>query len=132
MHYVDQCNAFGRHGSGSIWIAFNGLVTWIATHVMGINNLLVYADNSFKVAQASEFTYYPPYNKMMPTDQVQLLNLWTELCIPFKEKKQIFGSPLTVIGIEVNPNTMMFTLPAQSRLELIEHLLKFSTPLPSS
>ena len=30
QRYVDCCNAFGGHGSGSIWIAFNSLVTWVA------------------------------------------------------------------------------------------------------
>ncbi|KDR66781.1 hypothetical protein GALMADRAFT_29846, partial [Galerina marginata CBS 339.88] len=68
---------------------------------------------------------YEPFDKFMPADQVALMDLWTELGIPFKEKKQVFGSPLTIIGIEVDPNAMSFTLPQSKRLELLNEIEKF-------
>ena len=37
----------------------------------------------------------------MPADQVALLDLCSKLGIPFKEKKQVFGALLTVIGIDI-------------------------------
>ena len=51
-----------------------------------------------------------------------LLLLWDELGIPHKEKKQLFGSPLTIIGISVDANEMSFTLSEEAREKLIEEL----------
>ncbi|KDR64848.1 hypothetical protein GALMADRAFT_82606, partial [Galerina marginata CBS 339.88] len=129
---IDRCNAFGGRGSGSIWISVNGLVTWIARYVKEIPRLLVYSDDSYSICKASSLVKYDPFNKFMPADQVALMNLWTELGIPFKEKKQIFGAPLTIIGIEVDPNAMSFTLPQSKRTELIAEIEKFCSIPPHS
>jgi len=132
LRYVDRCNAFGGRASGSIWIAFNSLVTWIARNIRGINNLMVYVDDSFKITTADSMEYYKPFQKSMPKDQIDLMNLWTDLNIPFKEKKQLFGSPLTIIGIDVDPNKMTFSLPDYARQDLLEHLDQFCMTSPSS
>ena len=123
---------FGGCGSGSIWIAFNSLVTWIARHEKCIDNLLVYADDSFKVVEASSLVYYQPFDRYIPKDQVKLLDSWEELRIPFKQKKQLFGSPLTIIGIEVDPNAMTFTLPQTARTDLIHEIEEFCAFRPNT
>jgi hypothetical protein len=125
LRYVDRCNAFGNRASGSIWISFNSLVTWIARYIKGIDNLLVYVDDSFNVARASSCILYEPFNKLMPRDQVVLMDLWTELGIPFKEKKQVFGAPLTIIGISVDPNNLTFTLPEKGKADLLAQVEDF-------
>ena len=84
-------------------------------------------DDSCNIAYASSFIDYEPFNKHMPKDQVTLLNLWTELGIPFKEKKQVFGTPLTVIGINVNPNNLTYTLPEKAKSDLLSHCHKWKT-----
>jgi len=132
LRYVDRCNAFGGRASGSLWIAFNSLVTWIARNIRGITNLLVYVDDSFKITTADCLEYYAPFKKLMPKDQINLMNLWTDLNIPFKEKKQVFGTPLTIIGIDVDPNKMTFSLPDYARQDLLEHLDHFCMTSPSS
>ena len=58
----------------------------------------------------------------MPTDQYHLLSLWDELGIPHKPHKQISGSPLTIIGIEVDPNEMTLTLPQEAKDRLTSEL----------
>ena len=63
----------------------------------------------------------------MPEDQVALLNLWTELGIPFKEEKQIFGTLLTVIGIEVDPDNLTYTLPKKAKTDLLQQIEDFCT-----
>lgn len=125
LRYVDRCNAFGGRASGSLWISFNSLVTWIARYVKGIDNLLVYVDDSFKVVRAASMSFYQPFNKSMPTEQIALLNLWAELGIPFKERKQLFGAPLTIIGIEVDPNNLTFTLPEKAKTDLLAEVEDF-------
>ena len=125
LRYVDRCNAFGGRASGSLWISFNSLVTWIARYVKGIDDLLVYVDDSFKIVPASTMSYYEPFNKSIPKDQIALLNLWEEIGIPFKERKQISGTPLTVIGIEVDPNKLSFTLSEKARTDLLAHVEDF-------
>jgi hypothetical protein len=122
---VDRNNAFGGRGSGCIWIAFNGLVTWIAIHVKGIIWLCVYSDDSFMPEWSDRITWDPVLQKEMPTSQVQLLELWRELGIPYKEKKQLSGSPLTIIGIDVDPNAMTLTLPQKARDDLLAEITDF-------
>ena len=67
--FVDCCKMFGNQASGFIWISFSSLVTWIACYVKGIDNLLTYIDDSFKIVLASSLVYYEPYHKLMPSDQ---------------------------------------------------------------
>lgn len=55
-------------------------------------------------------SYYVKYRKMLPSEMVSLLLLWDELGIPHEERKQIFGSPLPVIGFDVDPNLMRISL----------------------
>ncbi|RDB29605.1 hypothetical protein Hypma_015868 [Hypsizygus marmoreus] len=126
LRHVDRNGAFGGRGTGSIWISFNALVTWIAIHVKLIEFLCAYSDDSFGPDDAHNLIRYEPYNKLMPGNQVKLLLLWDELGIPHKEKKQVFGSPLKIIGINVNPSTMTMTLPPDRLRMLIDELLKFT------
>jgi len=51
-----------------------------------------------------------------------LLTLWDDLGIPHKEKKQIHGSSIPVIGIQVNPNALTYMLPDDSRQKLLDEL----------
>ncbi|RDB17203.1 hypothetical protein Hypma_002007 [Hypsizygus marmoreus] len=122
---LDQNNAFGGRGSQGIWISFNGLVTWIASRKELIEFLGVYSDDSFGINDDSDLTYYHRYNKLLPTGQFKLLSLWDKLGIPHKEKKQVSGAPLVIIGIEVDPNAMTLTLPSDSRAKLIDELNTF-------
>ena len=117
--HVDRNNAFGGRASGCNWIAFMALVSWIAKKKHNIELLGTYADDSFGPDHADNLTWYTPYCKFMPTNQVKLLELWDELNIPHKEKKQIFGSSLTVIGIQVDANALTMTMPPDTLNKLI-------------
>ena len=90
------------------------LVSWIEKKKRNIEPLGTYADDSFGPDHADNLSWYTPYCKFMPTNQVKLLELWDELNIPHREKKQIFGSPLPVIGIEVDANVLSMTMPADT------------------
>jgi hypothetical protein len=68
---------------------------------------------------------YKHFNKLMPSNQVALLDLWTELGILFKKKKQVFGAPLTIIGISVDPNNLTFTLPDKGKVDLLSQINNF-------
>jgi hypothetical protein len=58
----------------------------------------------------------------MPTPQVRLLTLWDDLGIPHEERKQIHGPSIPVIGIQVDPIKMSYTLPEESREKLLTEL----------
>ena len=58
-------------------------------------------------------------------NQYRLLCLCDELGIPHKEKKQVSGALLVIIGIEVDPNSLTFTLPAASHNLLLSKIAKF-------
>ena len=120
--YIDRNNAFGGSASGAIFIAFNSLVAWIAKRVKGIDYVGNYVDDSSGCGKRNDLVYYPPYGKSFPRNQTALLLLWDELGIPHKAKKQLFGAPLTIIGIEVDPLRMTFTLPEERKRCLIEVL----------
>jgi hypothetical protein len=122
QHWVDRNATFGSSSSPLIFISFNSLVSWIAKHVKNIQGLSVYGDDTSGAEFVDNDEFYQPYNKLMPRKQVNLLRLWDELCIPHSENKQLSGSPLTIIGIQVDPNSMTLTLPDDSRLLLIEEL----------
>jgi hypothetical protein len=130
QRYVEHRNCFGGKGSGSLFIGFNALVTWIGKFEYEIANLLSYSDDSFGVERAQNLTYYEPYNRSLPTNQAKLLSLWDDIGVPHKEKKQISGSTLTIIGIEVDANNLTLTLPSEKKSELVDHLNDFArTPV---
>ncbi|KIJ38677.1 hypothetical protein M422DRAFT_176190 [Sphaerobolus stellatus SS14] len=64
--------------------------------------------------------WYEPYKKDLPAKQTQLLQLWDELGIPHEEPKQLWGTKLTIIGFDVDPNAMTITMPHQACMDLIE------------
>ena len=119
--HVDRRNCFRGKVSGSLFIVFNALVTWIAKNERGIGDLASDSDDSFGVELMSDFTYYELYQNSYPASQAALLELWDELGILHKEKKQIFGPKLMIIGIDVDADKLILTLPSENRKELLDH-----------
>jgi len=127
MNHVDRNNNFGNRGAGRLWVTFFGLVLWIAGFVVFIHDLFAYVDDAFSYEFADRMTFYGPYNKYMPTKQSRLLTLFDDLGIPHEEQKQVFGSPLTIIGFDVNPNSMTITMSPEARNDLIGTIRDFPT-----
>jgi hypothetical protein len=73
-------------------------------------------------------TYYAPYDCSFPDKQVQLLLLWDKIGLPHDKKKQLFGTTLTIIGFECDPNAMTFTMSAEARTQLAEAIDNFLHP----
>ena len=61
----------------------------------------------------------------MPANQVTILKLWDEINLPHKEKKQVYGSTLAIIGIEVDANALTMTMPKDSLQDLIDAISEF-------
>ena len=122
QYYIDRANCFGSSASFAIFVSINSLVVWIAKKDRGISSLITYVDDSSGPVVATDKAFYDPYDCDLPSPQVALLCLWDDLGIPHKRKKQIHGSPLPIIGIDVNPNTLSFTLPDIARNRLISEL----------
>ena len=130
--YIDRNLAFGSSGSPGIFISFNSLVGWIAKNVKLINYILEYVDDSSGCNLHGDTLYYEPYGLFLPTSQTKLLLLWDELGIPHKLRKQVFGCPLTIIGINVDANKMTLTLPQDVKSKLIEELKFWASRPPKS
>lgn len=124
---VDQNNCFRGHGLSGIYISFDGLVMWIAKNERKIPDLWTYMDDSFGVDEYGNMVWYHRYGKNMPANQVKLLSLWDDLGIPHEPHKQIFRVRLTVIGIEVDANSLTLTLPKESLDNLLEELQSFTS-----
>jgi len=124
--HVDHANTFGSCASAAIFISFNSLVAWIAKNVEGIEGCVTYVDDTSGVEFSDEVTFYEVYRKQMPSKQVALLCLWDRLGIPHKEKKQVFGTPLTIIGIDVDSNVPTFTLNDEAHRLLIAELRRWA------
>jgi hypothetical protein len=122
QRYVDRNAAFGSSASPAFFISFNSLVSWIAKKKRGIHHLATYVDDSSGFDLEDDFLLYKPYNTSFPRHQTLLLELWDELSIPHKFKKQIFGAIIPVIGIEVDPNAMTFSLSADKRSDICDAL----------
>jgi hypothetical protein len=132
QHHVDHNAAFGTSSSGGVFISFNSLVAWIAKNVKLIPYISGYINNSSGCNLKGDTLYYEPYGKDMPTDQCRLLMLWDELGIPHKPHKQISGSPLTIIGIEVDANRMTLTLPDEAKSRLLSELRFWAAKPPKN
>ena len=130
QHHVDRKLCFGSSGSAGIFISFDSLVAWIAKNVKLIQFILDYMDDSSGCNKKGDTMFYPPYARNLPTDQCRLLLLWDELGIPHKPHKQISGSPLTIIGIDVDPNEMTMTLPSESKENLTAELRLWASKPP--
>jgi hypothetical protein len=126
QRHVDRNNNFGGRGSPKVWISFMSLVSWIAIHRILIEALKTYMDDSFSFELASRQLYYSPYDCWFPAKQTRLLQLWDEIGLPHERPKQLFGSPLTVIGFDIDPNAMSATLPEHKKGELVAHLRRFA------
>jgi len=124
--YVDWNNNFGGHGSPKVWISFMSLVAWIAIHKAFIDALKLYMDDSFSFEVDGSLLYYSPYQCNFPAKQTHLLQLWDENGVPHDRLKQLYGSPLTVIGFNVDPNAMTATLPLHKKNEPVQHLCQFA------
>jgi hypothetical protein len=57
-----------------------------------------------------------------------LLTLFDDLGVPHDERKQVFSSPLQIIGFDVDPNAMTITMPATARDELVSAVHTFANP----
>ena len=125
--HIDRNSAFGGRASGCNWISFMSLVSWIAKKKRNVDFLATYSDDSFGPALANDFTWYRPYNKFIPTNQAKILELWDEINLPHKEKKQVSGSTLTIIGIEVDANNLTMTMPPELLQDLITAIREFIT-----
>jgi hypothetical protein len=126
QRHVDRNNNFGGRGSPKVWISFMSLVAWIAIHRILVEALKTYMDDSFSFELANRRLYYAPYQCYFPAKQTRLLQLWDDIGLPHDKPKQLFGSPLTVIGFDVDPNCMSATLPTHKKDELVAHLRTFA------
>jgi hypothetical protein len=127
-HHVDNNNNFGNRAAGRLWVTFFGLVLWIAIVLLSILDLFAYVDDAFSWEFADNVTYYPPYDKLLPTKQARLLVLFDDVGVPHDERKQVSGSPLPIIGFDVDPNSMTITMPATARDELVSAIRLFANP----
>lgn len=60
--------------------------------------------------------------------QARFLCLLDLLNIPHDNEKQLWGPILTIIGFEVNANSIMITMPQSSRTDLIATITDFAIP----
>jgi hypothetical protein len=122
---VDRRMNFGNAGSPRGFLSFSGCTSWIAREIRGITDLYSYMDDFFSWDKKGRVAWYAPYNKFMPEKQVQLLLLWDELGIQHKEKKQLFGEVLVIIGFQLDINTMTLTLPDEAKTDLLAAVAEF-------
>ncbi|KZV80526.1 hypothetical protein EXIGLDRAFT_630034 [Exidia glandulosa HHB12029] len=123
--HVDRCCNFGTKSAGDIWFAIIALVLWAAQFVYGIEALLGYVDDVFSFDDFYKLVLYRPYNRLMSPKQANLLHLWDWVGIPHSDEKQVSGTPLVIIGFEVDPNLMTITMSEESRSDLVSKIEDF-------
>ena len=126
QRHIDRCNTFGNRGGGWIWDSFASLVNWIGIEKKNISGLLGYVDDNFSWEFEGNTKYYKPYKKFLPAKQARLLELWDELGIPHDEEKQLSGSPLTILGYEVDANAMTIKIPDEKKAKVIESIRNYA------
>ncbi|THH06050.1 hypothetical protein EW146_g9736 [Bondarzewia mesenterica] len=123
---VDRCNIIGNRKGGDLWCAFMSLVLWVAVTIFDLSDLLAYVDDTFSWELEGRLAWYEPYGQLFPEKQARLLELWDELGIPHEHSKQVFGSPLVIIGFEVDTKLMRVCLLKQRCDELVEEIRRFA------
>ena len=123
--HVDRNNNFGNCGAGGLWGTFMGIVLWITINVKHILDLLAYVDDTYSWEFANNILWYELYTFHFPAKQTCLLQLWDELGIPHECSKQLFGSWLTIVGLNVDVNMMTVTIPERSWRDLVEAMHAF-------
>ncbi len=108
-----------------IWCAFYALVLWIGIHIRGLTGLLHCVDDVFSFDVDEELRFYTPYKTYCPAKQAKLLCLFDEISIPHEKWKQEFGCSLTIIGLEVDLDSMTIAMSMEKRVDLIEMVKKF-------
>jgi hypothetical protein len=124
--HVNRCNHFGNGAGGRVYGCVGDLAGWIAVNVKDVDDLFIFVDDNFSWDFDFNLEYYQPYDRFMPGKQVKLLLLWDELGIPHEDKKQVWGSPLTIIGLDVDASLMSITMPPQSRIDLLAAVRSFA------
>ena len=74
-----------------IWCAFMSLVLWIANFIVMIEAVLAYMDDMFSHDDNTVLVLYCPYKMLLPSKQVQLLQLWDDIGLPHDREKQEYG-----------------------------------------
>ena len=123
-HHVDRCNNFGGKGGYGIWSAFMSLVAWIGWHIMMIR-FFIYVDDNFGFERAEAHMFHAQLNRQLPLQQARLLNLWDDIGLPYKNKKQEWGPTLRIISFEVDPNAMTVTIPEDARENFLARITEF-------
>ena len=121
-YFVNCCNSFGGSGAPGIFIPFNSLVTWITQEIKWICCLSNYVNDSSGCGWKDNCLFYELYWKLLPKDQVMLLDLWEKLGIPHQLNKQLHSSPLPIISINVDTNELSLSLSDESKETLIAEL----------
>ena len=95
---------------------------WVRIHEHGIEGLLHYVDDTFNVSFNDELTFYHPYQWLMPTDQTWFLLLLDQIGLLHKDKKQLHGMTLKIIGLVVNLMDMTISMSSKAKQNLIESI----------
>ncbi|CAA7269722.1 unnamed protein product [Cyclocybe aegerita] len=123
---VDRNNNFGSRAGGSLWGRVFSLVLWIGVYIICLADLLAYVD-VFSWDIEGNLVMYSRYNRLLPAKQANFLHLLDILNIPHDKPKQQWGPTLTIIGFEVNANTMTITMPEASKFDLLASICDFAT-----
>src|ERR1700678_481601 len=100
---------------------------WLAIKKFDIKDLHDFMDDFFSWAITSDLVFYKGVSR--PRPQARLLMFWDEICCPWKDKKQEFGTELKIIGFYVNINRGTLTLTDNAISDVLDVVRAFlSTP----
>ncbi len=75
---------------------------------------------------------YKPYRCFMSTDQTCFLHLLDNIRVPHKDKKQLYGESLEIIGLVVDVHNMTISMSSQAKQNLIEAMHDFVLNAPDN
>jgi hypothetical protein len=128
--HVDRNTTFGGQGSCRDYMAFMGLVLWVAIFVKALQDLFGYIDDNFSFDEEGNMLWYENYQCYYPAKQAKLLLLWDEIGLPHEKAKQEYTPALCMIGFMVDPNCMRVSMDEQDQETLIQRISDFSVTVP--
>lgn len=122
-YHVDRNAVFGSAASPRLWCSVFSLVLWIARYELGINCLFSFVDDSWGLDICLELVAWRGHR--IPATQALFLELLCYLDIPWAWEKQLHGSQLEIIGLQVDTVALTLSLSPERQTDLVLGLRLF-------
>jgi hypothetical protein len=126
-YHVDHRAVFGNRRSPDLWCTFFALVGWACRRHMGVATPTFFVDDQFgyDTSNIRGDLRHEGVTRLLPRDQFLTLRMWQYLGIPFSWEKQLEGTRIPILGMDVDASNMSITLNDEAKEDLQDTIDQF-------